>query len=138
MGEVDGDRIAVDGVLLLLLSGQLLLFRLGLRLRAVGGLLRCVWTVSIDRSCWCCRSSASRRAWICCWLSKFDTCCGLAVAGRIGRALAGADFLLPRTRLETLAIPMRATIATKAITTGILFRRGGLASICSGTVAGGF
>jgi hypothetical protein len=54
----------------------------------------------------------------------------------MGNALAGADFLLPLNRLETLAMPIRATMATSAMTTGILFLSGGFASGCSGTVAG--
>ena len=61
-----------------------------------------------------------------------------ALPGRIGNALAGAAFLLPLTRLEIFAMPISATMTTSAMTTGILFRNGGFASGCSGTVAGGF
>jgi len=56
----------------------------------------------------------------------------------MGSVLAGADFLLPLSKLETLAMPMRATMATNAMTTGVPFRNGGFASGCSGTVAGEF
>jgi hypothetical protein len=45
---------------------------------------------------------------------------------------------LPLKRLERLAIPINAIMTTRAMTTGILFRKGGLDSGCSGTVAGTF
>jgi hypothetical protein len=55
----------------------------------------------------------------------------------MGSVLVGADFLLPLSRLETFAMPIRATTATSAMTTGVPFRSGGFASGCSGTVAAG-
>src|ERR1700733_1848415 len=48
MGEVDSDCVAVDCISLLLLSSQGSLLRFGLRLRDIGDLLRCIWTIAID------------------------------------------------------------------------------------------
>ena len=75
---------------------------------------------------------------MCCWDSKLLTCCGLADAGRIGIALAGAALLLPLTKLDKFAIPISATIAINPTITGVLFFSGEGASGCWGTVAGWF
>jgi hypothetical protein len=48
MLEVDGDGVAVNGVLLLLLLRQLLLFGLGLSLSEIGGMLGSVGTVAVN------------------------------------------------------------------------------------------
>ena len=71
------------------------------------------------------------------WFSKLETCCALAVEGRIGSVMAGADFFLTLTRLDMFAIPIRATIAISAITMCVLFFTGPTASHWAGTVAAG-
>ena len=52
-------------------------------------------------------------------------------------ALCGAVLFLPLTRLDMFASPMRPTITTSAMMTGVLFFTGPTASRCAGTVAGG-
>src|SRR5579863_4382080 len=89
-------------------------------------------------SCCRCRSSASCRACCCCCDSKVDTCCAFGVVGLMVKEFWGAERLLPLSKLEMLAMPIKATMTTSAITTGRLLRRGGFASGCSGTVAGAF
>lgn len=60
---------------------------------------------------------------------------GIAEAELIVSELWGAAFLLPLTRLEMFAIPMRPTITTRAMTIGMPLRSGVFASGWSGTVA---
>ena len=47
---------------------------------------------------------------------KADYLLGIRRSGRMVIALAGAAFLLPLNRLETLAMPIRATMTTRTIT----------------------